>query len=177
MHKVVDNTFLSAARGDIHCMDLLTITDSTYQIVVTPEVLDENFVKHGSLTYAPYEGHMQFEEYKRLYDLLKRRNFWIGKGELSSIVCSIYLTHAGIDNYIVTDDKDARELIQTIHTNPEVSEILGFIPPELKLAGTIGLICRMRDKGKISKAECALIKRDLKNSTFRASDALFNKLG
>lgn len=55
MHKVIDNTFLSAARGDIHCMDLLTITDSTYQIVVTSEVLDENFVKHGDLAYSPYD--------------------------------------------------------------------------------------------------------------------------
>lgn len=177
MYKVIDNTFLSAARGDIHCVDLLKITESIYSIIVTPDVLDENFVKHDSLLYQSYCEHMQSEECMRLYDLLKRRNFWIGKGELSSIVCSIYLTHNGVDNYIVTDDLDTRKLIQTIHTNVEVSKVLGFDPPKLKLAGTIGLICHMRDKGKISTIDCVRIKHDLKNSTFRVSDVLLNMLG
>ncbi len=177
MFKILDNTFLAAARGDIVCTDIMGVVESCYNVAITSDVKCENEVRHGSLKYPINEEYENLDSYKKLYDMLKRRNVWIGKGELSSLLRSIFMTHDGIDNYLVTDDGKAREFIRGVHNDPDVIKILGFVPEEVKVVGTIGLIVHLKEKGRISQEVCHQIRLDLENSTFRASRNLLELLG
>lgn len=145
-------------------------------MAITSEVRDENEAHHSKLEHPIYGVYAELESYRKLYEMLERRNLWIGRGELSSILCSIFMTHDGIENYLVTDDRKARELIKNIHNDPEVARILGFVPNRVNLTGTIGMIGHIRDLGKISQEVCHKIKIDLKNSTFRANEKLYDIL-
>ena len=86
------------------------------------------------------------------------------------------LTREGIENYIVTDDRAARKIIERIGVEEDVDDIFGFPVGRINLAGTVGLVMRLHQRGLLSGEECSKIADDLENSTFRVTKGLLRRL-
>ena len=97
-------------------------------------------------------------------------------GELSTIVTSILLTSTGINNYLITDDRAARKLIEKIHQDKKLENILGGEMKKIDCTGTIGLLRRLKTLGILSDDTCNTIADDLLNSTFGITPELLGLL-
>lgn len=178
MHKLFDNTFITAVQMEITTVDVMPAILSRYTALTTSEVAKEaNFKTHCDLTSF---GICTLEDSTECLDTvryLENSRRWIGAGEISVIVNSMILTKKGIRNYVVTDDKQARRLMDDIHEDPLIEKNIGFVPEKIEYTGTVGLICHLKSKGLFDENDCKLIKNDLIESGFRITPKILECLG
>ena len=177
MHsKVLDNTVLSAFRNDIHSVDVLTVLISEYPVVITDTVMSESMAKKGGRPIPDDVGVVSSDEVEKAAARLGTRYKKLHGGECTAIAQSVLLTRDGVENYIVTDDHAAREIIERIGVEEDVDDIFGFPVGRINLAGTVGLVMRLHQRGLLSDEECSMIADDLEDSTFRITKGLLRRL-
>lgn len=109
MHKLLDNTFITAVQKEITSVDVMPAIVSKYTIITTPEVLKEAGGKMNcDLSYLKIDVLENSSRCLDAIEYLKNAKRWMGSGEISVIVNSMILSEKGIENYVVTDDKRAR---------------------------------------------------------------------
>lgn len=167
-NKILDNTFLSAVNGEITSVDVFSAVFRKYKLYVTNEVYLE--ASRGHVCKENLDCLNIFKDCEERYvngtQYLKRRYGWIGDGENSSIVASVLLTNMGIDNYLVTDDRNARKIVPKITEDTRFEEIMGFGIADIRMTGTVGLICHLKNNGLLTRDDCDSIAEDLENSSF-----------
>lgn len=177
MHcKVLDNTALSAFRNEIRSVDVLDILTSEYPVVITDAVMAESMAKVGGRPIPEIVKTMSSNDVEEVAFRLRKRFMKLHMGECTAIAQSVFLTRNGIENYIVTDDRAARKVIESIGSSANVDDIFGFPVGHINLAGTVGLIVHLYKRGFLTGDECFKIADDLENSTFRVSYKLLKKL-
>lgn len=177
MHcKVLDNTALSAFRNEIRSVDVLAVLTSEYPVVVTGAVMEESMAKTGGRQIPDVVKIMSSDDVEDAASKLRKRFVGLHIGECTAIAQSVLLTRCGVENYIVTDDRAARNTIERIGESVNVDDIFGFPVGRIKLAGTVGLVIRLYQRGLLSGEECSKIADDLEGSTFRVSKGLLKKL-
>lgn len=97
-------------------------------------------------------------------------------GEISAIAASILLTKDGFDNYVVTDDNVARKSIERLSSDTMFWNTVGLGPVEIKYAGTVGIILKLKSHDMVDPSECKLISIELRDSSFRVPDYLLRLL-
>lgn len=178
MHcKILDNTVLSAFRHDIRSVDVMGVLASAYPVVVTDAVASESEARPGGAMMPDAIGTVSSRAVEEASGRLMARFRRLHRGECTAIALSVLLSHEGIGNYLVTDDGGARRVIGRIGADLDVDYIFGFHVEPISLAGTVGLVMRLRSKGLLSSDECAMIADDLENdSTFRVTRELLDSL-
>ncbi|MDR3282434.1 MAG: hypothetical protein LBS92_02345 [Candidatus Methanoplasma sp.] len=178
MIKIPDTTLLSALGREIPSVDVIPIVCGEYGLMVTGEVLEEisrmpceRIDAARGLMIPPLQSG---ERYRKIVSYLVSRYTVLHIGELSCIATSLMLSSEGRENYLVLDDKPARNLAEKIHNDDQIVRILGNVPP-LKFTGTFGLLIHLKSKGRISKSECAKISDDLRHSTFRLNPGMLDR--
>ena len=177
MHcKVLDNTVLSAFRNEIHSVDVMTVLTSEYPVVITDAVMTESMAKKGGRPIPDMVRIMSSNDVEEAASQLRKRFIKLHIGECTAIAQSVYLTKGGVENYIVTDDGTARKIINSIGGSINVDDIFGFPVRKINLAGTIGLVIHLYQRGLLTGKECSRIADDLEDSTFRVSRHLLKML-
>lgn len=182
MYKILDNTFLSLAISDVHSVDLIKKIAIKHCIIVSDKVYYELEEKHQNIVLecreANYEKDIdeQSPDFIKVFDYIRTKNVWIGKGEASTIVYSIFLTKIGIDNYIVSDDKRARKYLDKIHNDSFLKELVGYDIPKIKYVGTVGLLLHFCDNGLLSSIDLKMIHSEISKSNFRINKDILDML-
>lgn len=177
MHcKVLDNTALSAFCNEIRSVDVLAVLTSEYPVVITGAVMEESMAKTGGRPIPDIVGIMTSDDVEKAASMLRKRFVRLHIGECTAIAQSVLLTRSGVENYIVTDDRAARETIERIGNSVNVDDVFGFPVGHINLAGTVGLVIRLYQRGLLSGEECSRIADDLEGSTFRLSQRLLKML-
>jgi predicted nucleic acid-binding protein len=163
---------------EIISVNLLQLVKSRYDVLITDAVViecnnskDEKLIR--SIDGLPIASKRD-EKFLRITDFIKRIDFRLGSGEIECIASSILMTHLGIENYVVIDERLARKIVSKVHTSPELIKIICSTIPPIKCTGTIGIVKHLYDKGVLSKEECQKIAYDLESSDFRITDELLN---
>ena len=175
MYKLVDSTFVFVMKNDIKSVDLFPKVCSRYKLLSTEDVKSEATKTVFPEEYVEIKSFAS-DDYESIKDAIFRRRPQLHRGEISTIAASILLTEKGFENYIVTDDGDARRWIDHFSSYTMFWKKIKHSPIKLKYAGTVGLIRRLRDYGVVSLDECKSIEIDLRNSDFRVSKELFELL-
>ena len=180
MKKILDNSAVSSLGKEITSIDALGIVSSEYEILLTNSVLREcKNLGDNALFNRVSKYPLAVKEdlrFKNLTEAIGRINFRLGPGEINTIAASIILSSQNIDNYVVIDESLARKIVKTIHTNPNITEIMGCKISPVNCTGTIGIVAHLRDKGILSKEMTQKIAYDLEVSNFRVTDDLLNIL-
>ncbi|HKM14024.1 MAG TPA: hypothetical protein VJY42_03820 [Candidatus Methanomethylophilaceae archaeon] len=180
MIKIFDNSAVSSTGRDIKSMDVMECIKIEYDVRITIGVVAEcNNSKHPDnsklLNGLNVISHMGDNFDKIVKHLLKKYKR-IGRGETESIAASILLASNGIKNYLILDEKFARNVVSKIRNDCEIKKIIGEPIPEIYLSGTIGLINHLKEKGILTKEQTSTIADDLQKSTFRINDELLSLL-
>lgn len=177
MHiKILDNTVLSAFRNDIRSVDVLSALQSGYPVLVTEGVMGESNRVSGGRPVPESLLKRSTEEAREASVALSKRFKRLHIGECTAIAESIFLSHEGCDNYIITDDGAARSVIERIGDTINVDDIFGFHVGRINLAGTVGLVEHLYRRGLLTGADCSAIADDLEHSTFRVPRGLLERL-
>ena len=177
MHcKVLDNTVLSAFRNDIRSVDVMSVLTSEYPVLITDAVMAESVAKKGGRPIPDIVKTMSSDDIEEAASKRRKRFVNLHIGECTAIAQSMFLTKSGVENYIVTDDGTARRVIESIGTSINVDDIFGFPVENVNLAGTVGLVMHLYQRGLLTKEECSMIADDLEDSTFRVPRCLLKRL-
>ena len=176
--KVLDSTVITAVAREIRSVDLSPMICGAYEITVTEDVeaealgcdLSSELLKHAEVVKGTDP------KYVALSDHLSRRYMLMGAGERSCIAASVMLAANGIENYLVTDDRQARRVIERLHQDTDAETAIGLRMPKIRSTGTVGLISRLRRRGLITDADCTAIKKDLSSGSFRITAEVLSSL-
>lgn len=179
MIKLLDNSAVSSLGKEITCVDALKIVSDNYNVLLAPAVIQECFQFRNAVLFErvkPFSLTVQDERFVELAKTIKTINYRLGPGEIDTIAASIILSSQEIDNYIVLDERLARKIVETIHLNPQLSNIMGGPISPIKCTGTIGILAHLRKKNILAKEITKQIAYDLELSDFRVSEELLNLL-
>lgn len=130
MIKIFDNSAITSMGKEIVSVDLLRLMKSRYDVRVTGAVIAECSNSKDERLIRSIEGlsiaSKKDEKYIQAMDAVKRISHRLGSGEIESIAASIMLTRLGIDNYVVIDEKYARDVVSKIHKNQEFLKEIGL---------------------------------------------------
>lgn len=178
MIKIFDNSAISSMGKEIISVDLLQIVKSRYEVFTTDAVVIECNNSEDDKLIRSIEGLPIASErdgkFLKITELIKRIDFRLGPGEIECIASSIMMTQHGIENYVVIDERLARRIVSKLHTNPELTKIVGSTVPPINYTGTLGIVIHLRKKGVLSKEKCQNIAYDLESSNFRITDELLS---
>ena len=175
--KVLDNSVVTALGRDIRSVNLLPILMSRYEVAMPPAVIDEcRDYEYGALLPLFASATIVDDaRVQKIASVLKRWRPNLGKGECSAIAASLIMTSEGKRNYLILDDGVARKCAREAGSLPGIVEILGK-KVDIKLAGTIGLVLHLHEKGLISDKDKQNVGYDLETSSFRVSNDLLKLL-
>ncbi len=175
MYKLVDSTFIFAIRNDIKSVNLLPRVCSRYDLITTKEIESESTKTVFPREYIDVRT-FSSEKYEILKKTIFRKHPQLHMGEISAIAASILLTEGGSNNYIVTDDNVARKSIERLSSDTMFWNTVGLDPVEIKYAGTVGIILKLKSYGMVDLSECKLISIELRDSSFRVPGHLLRSL-
>ncbi len=183
--KIVDNTVITAALSEIKCVDLFSVCSNVYHLATSSEVYSEASDGFDSQTLSGICGLFRIfdktsdHDYAALFTYLQNRYPYLGLGEISSfLVALLEYEMQNREYYYVTDDGRMRKVIGSLKKNADALFIkhLGSTITRFRDTGTIGLIIRLCQKGKLSKARIDDVANELERSTFRLTPVLIKQL-
>jgi len=181
--KIFDTTVISASVNEIHCIDLLEICSTEYNLCTSKEVEIEckKGFSHRKLEHA-FDRIETIDlrenlRYWKALTYLKARYPYLHNGELSSFLVAL-LRFAALNReyFYITDDSRMRRRISEILESEIIVELVGKGISDFHITGTIGLIKRLCEKGCIKREEIDRIISEIKDSTFYISDYILKEL-
>jgi predicted nucleic acid-binding protein len=133
-----------------------------YRLATTQQVFDE--IKKNPETYLEFTRYGKFSvipvKDKPCFSRLSKRYPWLHDGEIS-ILCIGLQKERQRARYICIIDERARILKDKLH---------------IRIHGTIGLLLWQKDRGDLSKDECHLLYKRVKESSFRVTEDILAEL-
>ena len=155
--KIFDTSSIICLLREIRFPKALdTCTGRGYQLTTTQQVYDEirknpetfrEFIAYGKISVIPANDEPCFNR-------LSKRYPWLHDGEIS-ILCLGLQKEQQHARYICIIDERARNLRDKLH---------------IRIHGTIGLLLWQKDRGELSKSECHVLYKRLKESSFRITE-------
>jgi len=155
--KIFDTSSIVCLLREIRFPKALdTCTGCGYHLTTTQQVYDEiqenpetfqEFIRYGKFSVIPVNDEPCFEK-------LSKRYPWLHDGEIS-VLCLGMQKERQHARYICIIDERARTLKDKLH---------------IRIHGTIGLLLWQKDRGELSKSECHVLYKRLKESSFRITE-------
>ncbi|GEM_PF-694958 len=182
--KILDNTVISAFLKEIPSVDLFEKCNSEFHLITSEKVHSEasKFFSKDKIAYSHVKVvKVKTRKAKRLLEYLKNRFPYLHEGELTSFVVCLYKYKLQNKKYFyVTDDLRMKKVISQIFSESDLKKYydktMGSVDDSFNFTGTIGLIIRLCEKGRISDLEILKIINDLRSSTFYVSEKLLKRL-
>jgi hypothetical protein len=180
--KVLDATILSASLGEIRTVDLVGAASGCYPLRTTAHVrleLEARFPKQAvedTFDHIGVDDEDPGDAIDRSAPVCARFPY-LHLGELTSFLLALTdYELKGLPYYYVTDDLRMRRSIPNILASEEFIGLIGKRLTTVRLTGTIGLIRRLHQRGRLSREELRGIIRDLEESTFRLTPEVMSHL-
>jgi len=161
--KIFDTSSIICLLREINFPKALdTCTKSGYQLTTTQQVYDE--IRKNPETFREYTRYGKFSVIpvndEPCFRRLSKRYPYLHDGEIS-ILCLGLQKERQHARYICIIDERARNLKDKLH---------------IRIHGTIGLLLWQKDHGELSRSECHVLYKRLKESSFRITEVILTGL-
>ncbi len=177
MKKIIDNSVISAIGKNIRSVELMPILLDRYGVVVPRAVVEECWKYEDGRLIPLIESTETADDPRiaRISSILKRYYQTLGSGEISCIATALVLTADDVPNYLVLDDRVAKNIAAKVGKLQEIRDVLD-VDITLNITGTVGLVLHLNRIDAISDREKQNIGYDLEKGDFRLSKELLNLL-